>query len=188
MIGHDFFEQDPVTCARGLIGCEIVWNGCGGIIVETEAYAAHGDEACHTFTRPSAREFVANLPPGTAYVYLNYGVHWLMNFLVKGGAEDGFVLLRALEPTRGIPLMKERRGTDALDQLCSGPGKLTRALGIDGSQHGRDFLSSNLAMIHPPRSYPEILAGSRIGISRGKDLAWRFVAAGNPHLSAKSSS
>src|SRR3989442_1494671 len=96
-----FFQQDPLTCARELIGCELVWNECAGIVVETEAYAALDDEACHTFMRPSAREFVARHEPGAAYVYLNYGMHWLLNVLVKNGAQEGFVLFRALHPTRG---------------------------------------------------------------------------------------
>src|SRR5688500_4492842 len=109
MLGRGFFQRDPITCARELIGCELVWNDCSGIIVETEAYAALGDEACHTFARPSARAFVAHHKPGAAYVYFNYGMYWLFNVLVKGGTEDGFVLIRALEPVRGIDLMQQRR-------------------------------------------------------------------------------
>ena len=91
----------PLECARALIGCELSWNDCAGLIVETEAYAVINDEACHTFSRPSTRAFVERHPAGTAYVYLNYGVHWLLNVLVKGGPEDGIILIRALEPTRG---------------------------------------------------------------------------------------
>jgi DNA-3-methyladenine glycosylase len=121
-----------------MIGCELIWNGCGGVVVETEAYSVLNDEACHTFTRPSSREFVNRMPPGTAYVYLNYGVHWLLNVLVKGGSEDGFVLIRALEPMRGIEAMTRRRNMTQLKNLCSGPGKLTRALSIDGAFHGRN--------------------------------------------------
>ena len=100
---RSFFERDPVLCARELIGCTFGFGSTSGIIVETEAYTAEGDPACHTWKRPTAREFVASNPPGTAYVYLNYGMHWLFNFLVKGGERDGFVLIRALEPAQGIP-------------------------------------------------------------------------------------
>jgi DNA-3-methyladenine glycosylase len=181
-IRREFFQRDPLVCARELVGCELVWNDCGGIIVETEAYSVLNDEACHTFARPSSREFVAERPPGTAYVYLNYGVHWLLNFLVKGGAEDGFVLIRALEPTRGIEKMKRRRATH-LENLSSGPGKLTRALGIGGETHGLDFFSLKSASLHLPARPPTIHAGPRIGITKAADLPWRFVAAGSRFLS-----
>ena len=82
LLDRGFFTRDPLTCARALVGCELLWRGCGRIIVETEAYSVRNDEACHTFSRPSSRRFVADHTPGTAYVYLNYGVHWLLNFLV----------------------------------------------------------------------------------------------------------
>lgn len=179
----DFFQRDPVVCAREMIGCELVWNGCGGVIVETEAYLAINDEACHTFTRPSSREFVAKMPAGTAYVYLNYGVHWLLNFLVKGGGEDGFVLIRALEPTRGIEEMTRRRNTAKLANLCSGPGKLTHALAIDGSFHGRNLLSNPAACLRLPCEPPKVQACRRVGITRSADLPWRFVAADSRFLS-----
>ena len=183
-ICREFFQRDPLTCARELIGCELVWNGAGGVIVETEAYSVRNDEACHTFSRPSSRGFVAEKPPGAAYVYLNYGMYWLLNFLVKGGAEDGFVLIRALEPTRGIEEMRQRRGMNELKNLCSGPGKLTRALAIDGSFHGQDFFAAAEPILLSPTTLPEVLAGPRIGITRAADLPWRFVAAGSRFLSA----
>ena len=183
-LSREFFQRDPLSCARELIGCELVWNGVGGVIVETEAYSVFNDEACHTFSRPSSRAFVAEKPPGTAYVYLNYGMHWLLNFLVKGGMEDGFVLIRALEPTRGIEEMRRRRRMNELKNLCSGPGKLTRALGIDGGFHGQDFFASPEPVLLPATAPSAISAGPRIGISRAADLHWRFVAAGSPFLSA----
>ncbi|MFZ9919741.1 MAG: DNA-3-methyladenine glycosylase [Terrimicrobiaceae bacterium] len=180
---REFFQRDPVSCARDMIGCELVWNGVGGVIVETEAYSVVNDEACHTFSRPSSRGFVADQPPGAAYVYLNYGMHWLLNFLVKGGGEDGFVLIRALEPTRGIGEMRQRRGMDDLKNLCSGPGKLTRALGIDGQCHGRDiFVSGGTVLVERSESL-EVLAGPRIGISRSAQLPWRLVLAESRFLS-----
>jgi DNA-3-methyladenine glycosylase len=182
-ITREFFQREPLSCARELIGCEIVWKQVGGVIVETEAYSVRNDEACHTFTRPSSRGFVADMPPGAAYVYLNYGMYWLLNFLVKGGPEDGFVLVRALEPTRGIQEMCQRRRMNEHKNLCSGPGKLTRALGIDGSFHGQDFFAAGGPVLHAPTEPRQILAGPRIGITRSADLPWRFVAAGSPSLS-----
>lgn len=183
-VGSEFFRCDPVSCARGLIGCEIFWKGCGGIIVETEAYSVRDDEACHTFSRPSSREFVASHPPGTAYVYLNYGVHWLLNFLVKGGDEDGFVLIRALEPTRGVAAMRGRRGVEARRDLCSGPGKLTQALGIGRAQHGHDFTKGDSLQLVRGGAVPRVASGTRIGISKAADLPWRFVFLGSDCLSS----
>jgi DNA-3-methyladenine glycosylase len=179
----DFFQRDPVTCAREMIGCELVWNGCGGLIVETEAYSVRNDEACHTFTRSSSREFVTRMPAGAAYVYLNYGVHWLLNFLVRDGSEDGFVLIRALEPTRGIEEMTRRRNMTTLKNLCSGPGKLTRALGIDGAFHGRNLLSDPGASLRHLNIRLDVQACTRVGITRSADFPWRFVAAGSRFLS-----
>lgn len=181
-ISPAFFERHPAECARDLIGAVFRWHGCSARIVETEAYAAEGDEACHTFFRPGARRFVAEHPPGTAYVYLNYGMHWLFNVLAKGPEMSGFVLFRALEPLEGIGTMVSRRGRPALFSLCSGPGKLTSALGIDGSVHGSTFLGEEKTGIRRGR-VGEVLAGPRIGISRAKELPWRFHESGNPHVS-----
>ena len=177
-----FFSQTPLQCARQLLGASLLWDGFEAKIVETEAYGAVGDPACHTFTRPSAREFVTKHPPGTAYVYLNYGVHWLFNVLVKGGAEDGFVLFRALEIER-IPPAREGWVFDA--RCCAGPGKLTRILGITGEHHGMDLCSGRERCfqfpVQPDRRL--IQETPRIGISRGQDLLWRFVLQGSESLS-----
>jgi DNA-3-methyladenine glycosylase len=183
IIVSDFFRRDPLTCARELIGTELIWGACSGIIVEVEAYAAIDDEAAHTFTRPSARSFIERNKAGAAYVYFNYGVHWMLNVLVKGDA-NGFVLIRALEPRRGIELMKKRRGIDEIRQLCSGPGKLTQALAITGRHHEIDlcsetrhcFMSRSLATF-------EVVADRRIGISRSAHLPWRFTLRANPFVS-----
>jgi DNA-3-methyladenine glycosylase len=181
-IGETFFHRDPVSCARDLIGCHFEWDGCGGRIVETEAYAADEDPACHTFFRPSARSFVAEYPAGTAYVYLNYGVHWLFNLLIKGSGGAGFVLIRALEPTRGLAAMRRRRRKTRLEELCSGPGKLTQALGIGEAAHGTSLFSKNSRRICRAAS-AEVVADSRIGISRGKELPWRFTERASRFLS-----
>jgi len=188
---RSFFQRDPITCARELIGCRLVWGSCEGIIAETEAYAAEGDEASHTWSRPSARAFVAEHPAGAAYVYFNYGVHWMLNVLVKGGAGDGFVLFRALEPTRGLAVMTRRRETNrrkktaplAVTALCSGPGKMAQALAVTGRDHGRDFCDDARAAFYPAEAPVAVVAGTRIGISRAQELPWRFVLAGSPHLS-----
>ncbi|MEK0448954.1 MAG: hypothetical protein RL088_1222 [Verrucomicrobiota bacterium] len=157
MMQRTFFQRDPVTCARELVGCILEWKGCSGVIVETEAYSATNDEACHTWSRPSAREFVFRNDAGAAYVYLNYGMYWMLNVLIKGGAEDGFVLFKALEPRRGIDRMRERRlaarrtATGGIRDaaLCSGPGKLAQALAVTGEDHGRDFCGTRGIAIRP---------------------------------------
>ncbi len=188
MLTEEFFTIHPVACARRLIGCELVWEHCSGIIVETEAYAALGDEACHTFLRRGAQKFVDTHPAGTAYVYLNYGIHWLLNVLIKGPEMDGFVLVRALEPRRGVELMKPRRKLDDPIKLCSGPGKLTQALGIPPSFHGSSLCHDPQRSFHaaPEGQAPVgIVEDVRIGISRAADLPWRFLAAGSRYVSRR---
>src|ERR1700730_12588836 len=115
-----FFRRDPLTCARELIGTELIWARSPATLVETEAYTARNDEAAHTFTRPSARAFIERNEPGAAYVYFNYGVHWMLNVLVKGGRANGFGLIRALEPRDGVALMRKRRRVEDMRRLCSG--------------------------------------------------------------------
>lgn len=190
-LGRGFFQRDPLTCARELIGCELVWKAAAGRIVEVEAYAESGDEACHTFHRPSARKFIEDNPPGTAYVYMNYGVHWLLNVLVKGRS-SGFVLIRALEPTRGIREMERRRVARAkriqdfsLRALCSGPGKLTQALDVDGRDHGRDFCGGGGIGLLPPVLPVAVETDLRIGISKAAHLPWRFLASGSLFVSVR---
>jgi DNA-3-methyladenine glycosylase len=185
-LGGDFFERGVVEVARDLVGVELVWGDCSGVIVETEAYAVSGDEACHTVSRPSARGFVEANGPGTAYVYLNYGMHWLFNLLVKGGGQDGLVLVRALEPVAGVEGMRERRGKESLRDLCSGPGKLSMALGIGGEHHGVRMAGRGRPAGHGLRARRgewEVVADRRIGISRSAELPWRFLAKGNAFAS-----
>jgi DNA-3-methyladenine glycosylase len=186
MIHADFFRREPLICARELIGCELMWDRCGGMIVETEAYNAIGDEACHCFVRPSTRAFVERNKAGAAYIYFNYGVHWMLNVLVKG-TENGFVLIRALEPTRGIALMKRRRGVSDERQLCSGPGKLTEALAITKRHDEMDlcgdarFCFLNRGGISPR----DVVADLRVGIRRSAELPWRFTLRDNAHVSRR---
>jgi DNA-3-methyladenine glycosylase len=183
IIRASFFERDPVTCARELIGTELVWGDCSGIIVEVEAYAAINDEAAHTFTRPSARSFIERNKPGAAYVYFNYGVHWMLNVLVKGDA-NGFVLIRALEPTTGIEEMKMRRGVADVKRLCSGPGKLTQALEITGRHHEMDLCTDpKHCFTRSARMNADVVADGRIGITRSAHYPWRFTLRGSEFVS-----
>jgi DNA-3-methyladenine glycosylase len=186
-LAPSFFTRDVLTVARDLIGVELHWQGCAGIIVEVEAYAAQGDPACHTATRPSNRAFVQKQPPGAAYVYLNYGVHWLFNLLVKGGAQDGLILIRALQPVSGIDLMFERRGSRRDLDLCSGPGKLGHALGISGDDHGVPMVGpqrpAGCGLKLSSRASPDVVADVRVGIRQAADYPWRFLAKNNPHVS-----
>ena len=184
VIRAGFFQRDPVTCARELIGCELNWDRCAGIIVEAEAYHAVGDEASHCFVRPSARAFVERNHPGAAYVYFSYGVHWMLNVLVKG-KENGFVLIRALEPLRGIALMRRRRGVHDLHRLCSGPGKLTQALAITGRDHEMDLCSDEKHCFKSADQPIEVMADQRIGIRRSAHFPWRFTLRDNAHVSRK---
>jgi DNA-3-methyladenine glycosylase len=186
VLPHAFFQTDTLRCAEKLIGVELVWERCAGTVVEAEAYLVEGDEACHTFKRPSTREFVRRNKPGAAYVYFNYGVHWMLNVLVKGGPRDGLVLIRAIEPRRGLAIMRQRRGTEELRRLCSGPGKLTQALAISKRHHAIDLCSDPAHCFRPRPNDKEVevVADPRIGISRAKDFPWRFTLSGNPFVSA----
>ena len=153
--------------------------------METEAYQTENDEACHCFNRPSTRAFVARNKAGAAYIYLNYGVHWMLNVLVKGGPQDGLILIRAVEPTEGLQLMRSRRGVDDIRQLCSGPGKLTQALDINMRRHELD-LTADPRHCFRPRSGEgtvEVVADARIGITRSAELPWRFTLRGSPFIS-----
>ena len=182
-IDRPFFETDPLSCAQSLVGCELIWGRTAGRIVETEAYAEHGDQASHTFLRRGTREFIETHPPGTLYVYLNYGVHWLLNFLVKGGSANGFVLIRALEPTDGRDLMRQRRGGSGDRSLCSGPGKLTQALAVDGAFHGRDFFQISEGQLLQRGEGVIVEIDRRIGITKSVELDWRFLLAGSAFVS-----
>ena len=182
-LDRTFFEAEPLICARSLIGCELVWGETAGLIVETEAYAELGDEASHTFMRRGAQEFIRINPAGTLYIYLNYGMHWLLNFLVKGRRSNGFVLIRALEPTGGCDVMAQRRGMADNRSLCSGPGKLTQALAIDHKFHGKDFFAISQAKLLPRRRRIEVEVDRRVGITKSAEFDWRFLLAGSGFVS-----
>jgi DNA-3-methyladenine glycosylase len=183
MICARFFQRDPLACARQLIGAELIWGKCGGIIVETEAYFSKNDQASHTFSRPSARGFIQRNKAGAAYIYFSYGAHWMLNVLVKG-KQDGFVLIRALEPKLGIRLMKKRREVDDEKRLCSGPGKLTQALHITKRYHEMSLCADpDYCFMRDPEATFEVVADPRIGISRSAHHLWRFTLRGSPFVS-----
>ena len=183
IIRTTFFRREPILCARELVGAELIWGTCAGIIVETEAYLAENDEACHTFSRPSARAFIERNKPGAAYIYFSYGAHWMLNVLVKG-ASNGFVLIRALQPLRGIELMKKRRSVDDERRLCSGPGKLTEAFAITNRHHEMNLcLDPRQCFAWSSGEDVDVVADERIGITRSAHHPWRFTVRGSKFVS-----
>jgi DNA-3-methyladenine glycosylase len=179
-----FFARSVHRVARELIGCEIAVGETAGVIVETEAYD-EGDPACHAFGGPTPRSEILFGPPARAYVYLSYGIHSLLNFVVQPEGSAAAVLIRALEPTEGIELMRERRGRTELGELCSGPGKLTEALGVGLELNGTDLLGPPFVLTAPAadRRGAEVVTGPRIGITKAVEHPWRYCAAGNRHVS-----
>ena len=175
----------PVTeAAAMLVGCTITHGETAGIIVETEAY--HEIEpACHAFVGLTARTQTLFAAPGLAYVYRSYGIHALLNVVVEAEGIGAAVLVRALEPLAGEELMRARRGRDLATELCSGPGKLTRALGIGLDRNATSLLDGPVRLGPPPpdRPAPPLIVSTRIGITRAAELPWRFSAAGNRHVS-----
>jgi DNA-3-methyladenine glycosylase len=184
-LGHDFFDRSVHEVARELIGCRLLFDGCGGTIVETESYE-RDDPACHAYVGLTERTRVLFGPPGRSYVYLSYGIHSLLNFVAEPEGEAAAVLIRGLEPTDRIEQMRARRGPGQPDTgLCSGPGKLTEALGV-GLQHNDLRLDRDPFLLLGPASEeerPQVLTGPRVGITKAVDLPWRFSAAGSPYVS-----
>ena len=175
----DFFDRDAVTVAKALIGVRLLVDGVGGIVVETEAYD-RDDPASHAFIGQTKRNAVMFGPPGRAYVYRIYGAHWCLN-AVCAGEPRGAVLIRALEPTDGLQVMAERRGTDRARLLCSGPGRLCQALGVTRAHDGA-LLDQPPFALFADRT-PELAVGPRIGLTKAVDTPWRFGALGSPFLS-----
>jgi DNA-3-methyladenine glycosylase len=184
-LARDFFARNVVTVARDLIGCTVVFDGCGGVIVETEAYD-HEDPASHCYGGQTLRNASMFGPAGHAYVYRSYGIHWCLNFVCgarpKGAAVASGVLIRALEPTTGVQLMEQRRGTTELRKLCSGPGRLCQALGVTKDQDGHP-LDRPPFSVFPAGAKHRISVGPRIGLSRGVETPWRFGLAGSRFVS-----
>lgn len=194
MLSREFFAQDTVSVARELIGARVHVQSEGGElvgrIVETEAYLGEDDPASHAARGPTPRSAIMFGPPGVAYVYFIYGVHHCLNFVTGPEGKAGAVLIRALEPVRGQQVMAERRGLDPIRfrdrDLCSGPGKLCQALGIDQKWNGAalDGSAPHRLWVSPRQETPgEVVASPRIGIRKAVEWPYRFCEAGSGFLS-----
>jgi DNA-3-methyladenine glycosylase len=183
-LSADFYERPVLEVARDLIGCTVEHAGTAGVIVETEAY--HDSEpASHAFVGLTPRTRTLFGKPGRAYVYLSYGIHELLNAVCEPEGVGAAVLIRALEPLSGIEMMRKRRGLMRIEDLCSGPGKLTQALDVSLDENGSS-LTSGPVRIGPRRGdwkSPLVVSGPRIGITKAVDLRWRFCAADNRNVS-----
>jgi DNA-3-methyladenine glycosylase len=183
-LDRSFFERSVHEVAQDLIGCELAVGETAGLIVETEAYDA-SDPACHAYIGRTARNEVLFGAPGRAYVYLSYGIHSLLNAVAEPQGSAAAVLIRALEPTEGIELMRARRGREPIEDLCSGPGKLTEALGIGLSLNGADLLTSPFEISGRATGWDgrQIVTAPRIGITKAAELPWRYCASGSRYVS-----
>ncbi|MBS1678213.1 MAG: DNA-3-methyladenine glycosylase [Actinobacteria bacterium] len=182
-LGADFFDRSVHTVARDLIGCGLLFGGVGGVIVETEAYERE-DPASHSFVGVTERTKVMFGPPGHAYVYLSYGIHSLLNFVCEPEGEAAAVLIRALEPTTGLEKMRGRRAKARTDlDLCSGPGKLTEALGVTLADNATRLDRDPFRLLPPTGNPPKIVTSPRIGITKAVERPWRFSASGSKYVS-----
>jgi DNA-3-methyladenine glycosylase len=179
-----FFARPVLEVARDLVGCVVTHGDTAGVIVETEAYH-ESEPACHAYAGITPRTRVLFGPPGRVYVYFSYGMHWMLNAVCESRGVGAAVLIRALEPIEGIDHMRARRGMDGLRQLCSGPGKLTQALGIGPELNDTDLLRGPVVFSDRPRAWRDVAidVDTRVGITKAAELPWRFVAAGNTYVS-----
>lgn len=188
---REFYAQPTLQVAEALLGKVLVHRTAGGLaagmIVETEAYIGEDDPACHAAPGPTPRNAPLYGPPGVAYVYLNYGIHYLVNAVTEPEGSPAAVLIRALEPIEGIALMRKRRAADgrdiAMTDLCRGPGNLTRALGITLAENRLDLTTLPLSIEDHGVPRPEVEWTPRIGIRVAVNRRWRCVIAGNPCVS-----
>jgi DNA-3-methyladenine glycosylase len=183
-LAADFYDRPVLEVARELVGCVVEHRGVAGLIVETEAYH-ESEPACHAFAGLTARTRVLFGDPGLAYVYRSYGVHALLNAVCEPAGVGAAVLIRALEPLLGVEQMRARRGRTRVHELCSGPGKLTQALGVELSENSTSLTRGPINILPRPEelSDAQIAHGTRIGINRAVELPWRFCLAGSPHVS-----
>ncbi len=182
-LGADFFDRSVHDVAPDLIGCGLFFAGVGGTIVEVEAYERE-DPASHSFVGLTDRTKVMFGPPGRAYVYLSYGIHSLLNFVCEPEGDAAAVLIRALEPTTEIETMRARRGKARADlDLCSGPGKLTEAIGVTLAENGDRLDRDPFLLLPPAGDPPEVVTSPRIGITKAVEKPWRFSAAGSKYVS-----
>jgi DNA-3-methyladenine glycosylase len=178
-----FFTRSVHTVARELIGCRLFHRGCGGTIVETESYE-RDDPACHAYVGLTRRTEVLFGPPGRAYVYLSYGIHALLNAVAEPEGQAAAVLIRAIEPSAGLTEMRARRGKRPDTDLCSGPGKLTDALGIGLDANGAELTAEPFLLLSPEPGWKGgVVTGPRVGISKAVERPWRFSLANNEFVS-----
>jgi DNA-3-methyladenine glycosylase len=178
--GIDFMRNSSEV-ARRLIGMTLLIGGVGGIIVETEAYDGE-DPASHSFSGPTPRNAVMFGPPGRAYVYLSYGIHWCLNFVCREAGHGAGVLIRALEPTTGVPTMIRRRRQEDPRMLCAGPGRLGQALAVTRELNGKCIDVAPFSLT-AASTRARVVCGPRIGISKAVERPWRFGLAGSRYLS-----
>jgi DNA-3-methyladenine glycosylase len=179
-----FYSRPVVGGAGGSVGGRPAHGRTAGVIVETEAYH-QSEPACHAFVGVTARTRVLFGPPGTAYVYRSYGIHALFNAVCEPEGVGAAVLIRALEPIADLDAMRERRGLHDVEQLCSGPGKLTQALGIELEHNDTDLVDGPVRLGPRPPGWEdvEVVSGTRIGITKAPELEWRFCATGSRSVS-----
>ena len=177
-----FFDRSVHEVAPDLIGATLLVAGCGGTIVEVEAYH-HTDPAAHSYRGPTERNAVMFGPAGFAYVYRSYGIHWCLNFVCEKEGSASAVLIRAIEPTDGLAAMRRRRGVPDIRQLCSGPGKLGEALGITRDKYNALPLDRPPFKLGARTARVDVVSGVRIGITKAADLPWRYGLKDSPFLS-----
>jgi len=183
VIGRVFFNRSVHEVAPELVGVTVLVDGVGGVIAEVEAYD-HEDPAAHGYRGRSERNASMFGPPGHAYVYRSYGIHWCLNLVCEGAGVASAVLIRALEPTRGLDAMRQRRGQERARLLCAGPGRLCQALGVTREHDGLPLDQPPFELL--PREHEvKVTAGPRIGISRATELPWRYGLAGSTYLSRR---
>ncbi len=175
------FARSVHEVAPELVGCELYVDGVGGRIVEVEAYD-HEDPAAHGYRGKTARNASMFGPPGRAYVYRSYGLHWCLNVVCEPEGVASAVLIRALEPLSGLDAMRRRRGVDAPRLLCAGPGRVCQALGLTGEHDGLP-LDAPPFELRPRAGAVAVVSGPRIGITKAADRPWRYGLAGSPFLS-----
>ena len=178
---RSFFDRSVHEVAPDLIGATFLFDGAGGLIVEVEAYH-HTDPAAHSFGGMTARNAVMFGPPGFAYVYRSYGIHWCVNVVCEAGGSASAVLIRALQPMHGVAAMRRRRTLEDERLLCSGPGRLCEALAITGAQNGLPLHRPPFEL-RPRTIDVDIVKGPRIGITKAADLPWRYGLKGSRYLS-----
>jgi DNA-3-methyladenine glycosylase len=182
-LARDFFARSVHEVAPELVGAVLLVDGAGGRIVEVEAYDA-GDPASHGYRGPTTRNRAMFGPPGHAYVYRSYGVHWCLNLVCGQEGTAEAVLVRALEPLAGLERMRERRGLEAERLLCSGPGRLCQALGITGEHDGLPLDRPPFELL-PAEGGVEVASGPRVGITRAAERPWRYGLVGSPFVSRR---